>query len=281
MSIISVVLFSIGLLSGTGFIVVLAIIIEIIFTILYITSNKKTFKDITNDINTNVHLKNKSESTKTELITNVSHDLKTPLTSIITNLDLLKKEELTDVQRDYVNIIDNKANSLKNIVSDLFELSKSVSGNIELDIKELDFKKLVEQTVLDLDDMIKNSNLNYVIKLPETEVKIKTDGKKMYRVLQNLIDNTIKYSLENTRVFITLTEDGTLTIMNTSKYPLDFTPEDVLERFKRGDDARTSEGSGLGLSIAESFTYSCGGDFTLAIDGDLFKVMIKFNPIKE
>ncbi len=280
-SIASVFFFAVGLLSGAEFIVVLTIIIEMIFTILYLTSNKKTFKDIVSDINTNVSLKNKSESTKTELITNVSHDLKTPLTSIITNLDLLKKEELTEVQRDYLNIIDKKANSLKDIVSDLFELSKSVSGNIELDIKELDFKKLVEQTMVDLDDIIKKSNLNYVLKLPEKEVKIKTDGKKMYRVLQNLIDNTVKYSLENTRVFIKLTEDGTLNIMNTSKYPLDFTPEDVLERFKRGDESRTSEGSGLGLSIAESFTYSCGGRFNLAIDGDLFKVTIKFSTIKE
>ncbi|MEG0752818.1 MAG: HAMP domain-containing sensor histidine kinase [Angelakisella sp.] len=245
----------------------------------HITGNLKTYKEINAGFNESFEEQMKSERTKTALITNVSHDLKTPLTSIITYLDLLEKEELSDSARDYVTVLTQKSQRLKSIVSDLFDLSKSASGNIPLDMEVLDLRRLIEQTMADMRDNIEDSGLTIKTTLPEGEVNIYADGKKLYRVFQNVIGNALKYSMPGTRVFITLeNENGmaTATLKNTAGYEMDFTADEVLQRFARGDKSRTGDGSGLGLSIAESFTGACGGKFRVELDGDLFKVIISF-----
>lgn len=255
-------------------------IIEMAVIYWYVKYNNKTYEEINRGFDESLEEQMKSERMKVELITNVSHDLKTPLTSIISYIELLSKEEgLSETARDYVNILSEKAYRLKNIVSDLFDLAKSTSGDISLDIKKLDLKKLIEQTLGDMEDEIKTSGLQIRTKLPEGPVYIMSDGKKLYRVFQNLIDNALKYSLKDTRVYIELEEiDGkaVATIKNIAGYEMDFTAEEILQRFSRGDKSRSTEGSGLGLSIAESFTKVCGGEFEINIDGDLFKVIIKF-----
>jgi signal transduction histidine kinase len=256
-------------------------IIEIAVIYWYVKYNNKTYEEINKGFDESLQEQMKSERMKVELITNVSHDLKTPLTSIISYIELLAKEEgLTETARDYVNILSEKAYRLKNIVSDLFDLAKSTSGDIKLDLEKLDLKKLIEQTLGDMEDDILASGLQIKTRLPETPVYITSDGKKLYRVFQNLIDNALKYSLKGTRVYIDLEEiDGkaVVSIKNISAYEMDFTAEEILQRFTRGDKARSTEGSGLGLSIAESFTKVCGGEFQLHIDGDLFKVVLRFN----
>ena len=256
----------------------LPLVLEIAIIYWYIKGNNKTFEDINKGFNESLEDQMRAERMKIALVTNVSHDLKTPLTSIISYVDLLSKEEnLTDTASDYVKILAEKSNRLKNIVADLFDLAKSTSGNITLNLETLDVKKLIEQTLADMSDEIEKSGLQIKTKLPDNPVNIKSDGKKLYRVFQNVIDNTLKYSLSGTRVFIELEEikgKAVTTIKNTSGYEIDFTPDEILQRFNRGDKSRTTEGSGLGLSIAESFTNACGGSFKLDIDGDLFKVTI-------
>ena len=172
-----------------------------------------------------------------------------------------------------------KSERLKIIVSDLFDLAKSTSGNIYLDFESIDFKKLIEQTIGDMEDNIEKSGLQIKTNLPEEPVNILSDGKKLYRVFQNIIDNALKYSLQGTRIFINLEvidRKAVATIKNTASYEMDFTQEEIMERFSRADSSRTTEGSGLGLSIAESFTNVCGGEFDIDIDGDMFKVIISF-----
>jgi len=256
-------------------------IIEIAIIYWYVKYNNKTYEEINKGFDESLKEQMKSERMKVELITNVSHDLKTPLTSIISYIELLSKEEdLSETARDYVNILSEKAYRLKNIVSDLFDLAKSTSGDIKLNLEKLDLKKLIEQTLGDMEDEIALSGLQIRTRLPETPVYIMSDGKKLYRVFQNLIDNAVKYSLKGTRVYIDLEEidrKAVVSIKNVAGYEMDFTAEEILQRFTRGDKARSTEGSGLGLSIAESFTKVCGGEFELHIDGDLFKVIIRFN----
>lgn len=255
-------------------------IIEIAIVYWYVKYNNKTYEEINKGFDESLEEQMKSERMKVELITNVSHDLKTPLTSIISYIDLLSKEEdLSETARDYVNILSEKSYRLKNIVSDLFDLAKSTSGDINLDMERLDLKRLIEQTLGDMEDEIEASGLQIRTKLPDEPVYIRSDGKKLYRVFQNIIDNALKYSLKGTRVYIELEEVGgkaLASIKNIAAYEMDFTAEEILQRFNRGDRARTTDGSGLGLSIAESFTKVCGGDFRLDIDGDLFKVNISF-----
>ncbi len=252
----------------------------------YIKGNRRTYMEINRGFNESLEEQMKSERMKVALITNVSHDLKTPLTSIISYVDLLSKEgDLSETAREYVNVLAEKSGRLKNMVSDLFDLAKSTSGNMPVDIENLDLKKLIEQTLADMDDRIENSGLSFRIKLPEKPLYIYTDGKKLYRVFQNIIDNALKYSLQGTRVYISLEEtDGSAvaTVKNTAGYEMDFTAEEILQRFSRGDKSRTTDGSGLGLSIAESYTRLCGGRFKVDIDGDLFKAAISFNlPVKQ
>jgi len=261
--------------------VLVPLVLEIIMAYWYIKGNSRTYMDINKGFNESLEEQMKSERMKVALITNVSHDLKTPLTSIISYIDLLSKEEgLSETAKDYIKILTEKSGRLNNMVSDLFDLAKSTSGNMPVDIEHLDLKKLIEQTLADMDDKIEKSGLLIRVKLPEKPLYIYGDGKKLYRVFQNIIGNALKYSLQGTRVYISLDEaDGTAvaTIKNTAGYEMDFTVDEIMQRFNRGDKSRSTEGSGLGLSIAESFTRLCGGNFKVDIDGDLFKVTITFS----
>lgn len=257
---------------------------EILITTWYVMGNRKAYSDINAGYVESLKSQMKSENTKTALITNVSHDLKTPLTSIITYVDLLAKEEdLSETSRDYVRIIAGKAERLKHIVSDLFDLSKSASGNIPLELDILDLKTLMEQTLADMKEPIEGSGHGMKVDLGQETVNIFSDGKKLYRVFQNIIDNALKYSLSGSRIFIDLKSTGdkvAVIVKNTAGYEMNFTEEEILQRFTRGDESRTGEGSGLGLSIAESFTQSCGGTFKLDIDGDQFKVKVEFPTVE-
>lgn len=221
----------------------------------------------------------KSERLKTELITNVSHDLKTPLTSILNYSDLLSKEDNSQEEaKEYAKIINEKSNKLRVLIEDLFEVSKATSNNIELDRQELDFNSLVAQSIGEWEDKIKENNIEIISNLPEEKVMLNLDGQKFSRVLDNLFSNISKYALENSRVYVDLRDEGgvKLTIKNISKYPLNISAEELMERFTRGEKSRTTSGSGLGLSIASSFVRAHGASFDIDIDGDLFKVTIEF-----
>lgn len=221
----------------------------------------------------------RAERMKSELITNVSHDLKTPLTSIINYTDLLSNEKLTPPEaNDYVKIIRQKGERLKQLTSDLFDISKAQSGNEEFNIEDIDMCLLVNQTMAELNERIENSGLVFKVKSADKEMFVRGDGKKLSRVFENLLINCVKYAMKNTRVYIDIyRSDGTVTaeIKNISGYEMDFDETEITERFVRGDAARSSEGSGLGLAIAKSYTEGCGGSFEIKKDGDLFKVIIK------
>lgn len=233
-------------------------------------------------MNRSIQKQLRGERMKIELVTNVSHDLKTPLTAIISYIDLLSREEMTPEARDYVSILEKKAEQLKKIVSDLFELSKGTSGNLELALETLDLKRLIEQTLADMSEQIDAAGLIFRVRTPEVPVYIRGDGTKLYRVLQNVFDNALKYAMPGTRVFVDLRMVGAravLLVKNTASYEIDFTAQDIMERFARGDKARHSEGSGLGLSIAQSFTEACGGRFAVSVEDDQFRVHISFDTV--
>jgi signal transduction histidine kinase len=221
----------------------------------------------------------KSERLKTELITNVSHDLKTPLTSIINYISLLKKDEISQEQRGkYIEVLEKKSQRLKVLIEDLFEASKVSSGSVELDIEEIDIASLLRQALGEFDEKISNSSLIFRANIPVEEVYLNLDGKKTWRVFENLISNALKYSQSDSRVYIDLFEqkDKVIIIMkNMSAYEMDFDVEEIFDRFKRGDKARSTEGSGLGLSIAKSIVELQGGRMKIDIDGDLFKVIVE------
>ncbi|MBD7912910.1 MULTISPECIES: HAMP domain-containing sensor histidine kinase [Clostridium] len=227
----------------------------------------------------------KSERLKSELITNVSHDLKTPLTSIINYVGLLKKEGISNEEADrYINVLDRKSQRLKVIIDDLFEASKMASGAVDLEIEKLEVTSLLKQTLGEFDEAINNSELTFRLKFPEEKVYANLDGKKTWRVFENLINNILKYSQPGTRVYISLKEeDGkiVITMKNTSSYEMDFESEEIFERFKRGDKSRSTEGTGLGLSIAKSILEIQGGELSIKIDGDLFKAKIIIPSIDE
>lgn len=223
----------------------------------------------------------RSERMKSELITNVSHDLKTPLTSIINYIDLIKDEKNIQPEyiNDYVNVLDSKSKRLKSLIEDLFEASKASSGNIELNIERIEFDQLIRQAIGEVEERLLQSNLDIKLNIPKEKIHINADGKRLYRVLENLLSNIAKYSLSNTRVYIDVTTENQkvkLVMKNISSYELNFDAEDIVERFKRGDESRNTEGSGLGLAIAKDLVNIQGGNFDIDIDGDLFKVTIEF-----
>ena len=227
----------------------------------------------------------RSERMKSELITNVSHDLKTPLTSIINYIELIKKEEniTPEYLKDYVNVLDSKSKRLKVLIEDLFEASKASSGNIELNMEKIDLIQLLRQSIGELEEKLSEANLDLKINVPEEKIYVRADGRRLYRVLENLLSNISKYSLSNTRVYIDITEvEGRVKLImkNISSYELNFDPEEIMERFKRADDSRNTEGSGLGLAIARDLIKLQGGEFAIDIDGDLFKSIIEFDSIK-
>ena len=221
----------------------------------------------------------KSEKLKLELITNVSHDLKTPLTSMVSYTELLRQEEgLPGHVRDYILVLCQKTRRLQAMVQDVFDVSKAATGNLPVTIRPLDFSKLLRQTLADLDEDIRASGLTLRAALPDTPVWIMADGDRLYRVFQNLIGNALKYALEGSRIYLTLSMEGdraAAVLQNTSReelpYGVDFT-----ERFVRGDQSRTDGGSGLGLSIARTFTEACGGSFSIRTQADLFTAAVSF-----
>ena len=239
-----------------------------------------------NDIQVGLHRalaeQTRSERMKVELISNVSHDLKTPLTSVLSYAELLRQEPLEGAAADYARIIDEKARRLAVMVQDVFEVSKAASGQLPVHLERLDFAKLLRQTLADLEGPISQSGLTFRMELPEIPVMITADGRRLYRVFQNLIDNALKYALAGSRVYLSLkTEVGRAeaSLRNTSREELP-TGVDLTARFVRGDASRTDGGSGLGLSIASSFTEACGGDFHVETLADLFTAVVSF-PLAE
>jgi signal transduction histidine kinase len=220
----------------------------------------------------------KSERLKAELITNVSHDLRTPLTSIITYTELLKNQELNEEDRaSYVKIIDRKSKRLKVLIDDLFEVSKMTSGTIELVKTKVDIAQLLDQALAEHNEAIEQSSLEFRVVKTEAPIFLTVDGQKIWRVFDNLIGNILKYSLENSRVYITAEQiegKAVLTFKNVSKYELGGNTDEMLERFKRGDTSRHTDGSGLGLAIAKSIIDLHNGNLEIEVDGDLFKVKV-------
>ncbi|MEK4082508.1 sensor histidine kinase [Psychrobacillus sp. FSL K6-1415] len=220
----------------------------------------------------------KSERLKTELITNVSHDLRTPLTSIITYTDLLKNPSITDEERaSYIAILDKKSMRLKTLIEDLFEVSKMTTGNIELDKRKVDLTQLLQQAIAEHQEDINKSGLEYRVAIGTKPIMSYVDGQKWWRVLDNLIINTLKYAMPNTRVYINLDQidgEAVFVIKNIAKYELGNDVNELTERFKRADTSRHTEGSGLGLAIAQSIVDLHGGSLRMDVDGDLFKVTV-------
>lgn len=235
--------------------------------------------DIAKGLDESVSAQVKAERLKTELITNVSHDLKTPITSIISYTELLSKmEDIPQEAKDYVAVIAKKSDRLKRLTQDLFDISKVQSGNDNVVLEKLDVSLLINQALAEQDNEIQSSGLPFCVDTPK-ELYISADGRKMSRVVSNLINNILKYSLKNTRVFITAAEkNGNIEMQfkNISAYPLDFNVDEITQRFVRGDESRTAEGNGLGLAIAKSYTEICNGTFEIVTDGDMFKAILKF-----
>ncbi len=226
----------------------------------------------------------KTEKLKADLITNVSHDIKTPLTSIINYVDLLKRRNIEDEKaKEYINVLDNKAMRLKTLTDDLVEASKITSGNISIEPVKLDFGMMISQMEGEIQEKFEGSGLTLVTTIPDEEVFIYADGRRLYRVLDNIYGNVAKYAMPDTRVYADLkaTEDkAEFTLKNISKQALNIDASELTERFIRGDVSRSTEGSGLGLSIAESLTELQNGVFRVDLDGDLFKVILEFERLK-
>lgn len=223
----------------------------------------------------------RSDQLRVDLITNVSHDLKTPLTSMVGYIELIKKEELSDVVKDYVDVISARAEKLGEMINSLFNLAKASSGNVELHKEKFEVNRLLEQIFADMSEQIKESELKFVKQYTEESTEIVSDNAYFYRICQNLIENALKYSAKGTRVFVKtyFQKNGEsnrlcVDITNTSAYPMDFEKEDIVERFARGDKARSSEGNGLGLAIVSTYAKALGGEFDIKIDCDQFKACL-------
>ena len=239
--------------------------------------------DISNGFENAIEESLKSERLKTELITNVSHDIKTPLTSIINYVDLIKKENIDNEKvKEYIDILENKSQRLKKLTEDLVEASKASSGNVNLNIEEIGIIELLNQAIGEYKDKFANKKLDIISEFPKDDLKIKVDSRYMYRIIENLFSNISKYALSSSRVYIEVIEDDEnikIAIKNISQERLNITEEELMQRFVRGDKSRTTEGSGLGLAIARSLTEIQGGVLNCKIDGDLFKVEIIFNKV--
>ena len=236
-------------------------------------------KEVINDL-----LEMKSQRMKAELLTNVSHDLKTPLTAIITYVDLLKNENLTDEQRkEYLDTLERKSLRLKVLIEELFEVSKANSGNITLNLMEIDIISLIKQVAFEMSDKLESAKLDVRLNLPNQKILSNLDGQKTYRIYENLFGNIAKYALPGTRVYVdaVISEDEvTIILKNITAEEIQVNASELAERFVRGDSSRNTEGSGLGLAIAKSFTELQGGNLTIEVDGDLFKVSTCWKIIK-
>lgn len=254
----------------------------------YMFGDFKQFSESLNNINLGlqaaVNEKMKSEHFKTELITNVSHDIKTPLTSIINYVDLIKKEKVeSEAVREYIDVLDRQSGRLKKLVEDLVEASKASTGNLPIKLDVCDVGVLLNQTLGEFEDKLSSAEIYPILKLPEESVKIMADGRYLWRVFDNLMNNVCKYAQPKTRLYLdVIAWDGKamITFRNISKYQLNITSEELMERFVRGDSSRNTEGSGLGLSIARSLIDLQNGKLELSVDGDLFKVCIIFDTVE-
>ena len=241
----------------------------------------KAVNSIGDSISCAVDISLRDERMKADLITNVSHDIKTPLTSIINYIDLIKREDITnETVKNYVAILDTKSQRLKQLTDDLVEASKISSGNIEFKIEKINLTELVNQTIGEFEDRFKERTLQINFKTSQDNLMIEADSRRIWRVVENLFNNIYKYAMPNTRVYIELNPNTAgqveLSIKNISEQPLNFNADELTERFIRGDVSRSTEGSGLGLSIAKSLTEAQNGQFEIVMDGDLFKVMLTF-----
>lgn len=251
--------------------------------------HSEDLKELASDINRiaqgldqSVAAKLKAEKMKTELITNVSHDLKTPLTSIISYTELLSKVEgLPEEAADYISIIASKSDRLKTLTQDLFDISKVQSGSEEIQFEKLDAAVLIEQSLAEREAEISASGLNFIVSA-EKELYFMGDGRKLSRAVGNLVDNILRYSMKGTRVFITAARRDDRLIVefkNIASYLMEFEPEEIVGRFVRGDSSRTDGGTGLGLAIVKSYVEACRGSFSVTVDGDLFKAVMSFGLI--
>ena len=226
----------------------------------------------------------KSERLKAELITNVSHDLKTPLTSIISYIDLLKGEDINnETAKEYIGVLDERSNRLKQLVEDLVDASKAVTGNVEAKLEPFMLDELVLQALGEYTDRLEAQGLQLITRGVQP-AKVLGDSRHMWRVVENLLSNVSKYAMPHTRAYIEVLNEGeygTFIIKNISKEALNIDPQELTERFVRGDASRTTEGSGLGLAIAQSLMHLQGGQMAISIDGDLFKVEVKIPAIKD
>ena len=238
----------------------------------------QTLNNINQSMNTVVDEKVKSERFKTELITNVSHDIKTPLTSIINYVDLLSKEEIgNETAKGYVQVLDRHSKRLKKLVEDLVEASKASTGNVTVNFEKCDIGVLLTQAIGEFDERLRKANITSILKIHSDNVIIRADGRHLWRVFDNLLSNICKYSLDGTRAYIdvyTKEDKAIVTFRNISKYELDLTEQELTERFVRGDKSRNTEGSGLGLSIARNLVELQNGEIKIDTDGDLFKVTL-------
>ncbi len=220
----------------------------------------------------------KSERLKTELITNVSHDIKTPLTSIVNYVDLLQKPHTPEQEAEYLEVLDRQSKRLKKLTEDLVEASKASTGNMNVNIVRTNTREIIEQSLAEYGRRMEQGNLSVIVKIPEEPPQAMADGRLLWRVLDNLFNNVVKYALPGTRVYITSELDGgdaVISVKNISRDPLNISAEELMERFVRGDSSRHTEGSGLGLNIAQSLVTLMHGRFSLSVDGDLFKAEIR------
>ncbi len=250
----------------------------------YMIGDFKEFSENMNNINSSlqaaVEERMKSEHFKVELITNVSHDIKTPLTSIINYVDLIKKEDIeNDTVKGYVDVLDRQSGRLKKLVEDLVEASKASSGNVSVELSPCNVNVLLNQALGEFEERLNKAKLTPIIKSQGENITVLADGRHLWRVFDNLLSNVCKYAMPNTRVYINVTDNAKRTeiiFRNISNYELNISADELIERFVRGDKSRHTEGHGLGLSIARSLLELQGGHLELSVDGDLFKAMIIF-----
>ncbi|MCI8300685.1 MAG: HAMP domain-containing histidine kinase [Lachnospiraceae bacterium] len=274
---------------STGYALVITVLVQgIVCEVVLLSYMKKKLEEYMEALE-QINRKNleaalRSEQMKVDLISNVSHDLKTPLTSMVGYIELIKKEELTDVLSDYVEVLSRKAQKLKEMIDSLFDLAKTSSGNVDLNMEPLEMNRLIEQVYADMEDRILQSGRELVVSLAKEDTGFTADSGYMYRICQNLLENALKYSQEYTRIFLkTLVlsdqvgqQKVRFEITNTAGYRMEFTKEQIVERFARGDESRTTDGNGLGLAIVNTYTAALGGTFDVNIDCDQFKAAVEF-----
>lgn len=239
---------------------------------------KEDLKKIQDGFQKAVQKEVKSERMKTELITNVSHDLKTPLTAIITYVDLLKNEQDEQKRKEYLDILERKSQRLKVLIEDLFEISKAASRTVTLNLMDVDIVGLLKQAVFEQEDKIKAADLKFRWRLPEEKVVMTLDSEKTYRIFENLVVNITKYALPGTRAYVDMDvsdDQVSVTMKNVSATELDFNTDEITDRFVRGDASRNTEGSGLGLAIVKSFTELQKGTLEITTEADLFKICVR------